>query len=234
MRSDPGRAYDRRFFGVVEGIVVDIVDPDRQGRIKVRFPWYDDGSVTEWCRVRQMYAGPGYGAFFVPEKNDEVLIAFVHGDMRIPVVLGGLYNGKDQPPSHRQADDAKNEKMIRTKRGHTLLFDDTEGKERLQLTTAGGQSLTLDDAGSEITVRTSGGQTIVMDADDGSITLSGVTVTLDAPSIEIGGTPTNRLVLGDALMALFNAHTHPVGTGTTGTPTTPMGAGHLSAIAKVR
>ena len=67
-------------------------------------------------------------------------------------------------------------------------------------------------------MRTSGGQTIVMDANDGSITLSGVTLTLNASSICIGDAPTDRVVLGDKLMALFNSHVHPVGTGTTGSP----------------
>jgi uncharacterized protein involved in type VI secretion and phage assembly len=234
MRSlDYGRPFDRRFYGVVEAVVVDIVDPEKEGRIKVRFPWYDEGTVTEWARVGQMYAGPGYGAFFVPEKDDEVLVAFVHGDMRMPMILGGLYNGKDKPPTHRQEDDAKNEKMIRTKAGHMLLFDDTKDKEKIQLLTSGGHLLSLDDAGHRITVRTSGGQAIVMDANDGSITLSGVTLTLNASSISIGDAPTDRVVLGDKLMALFNSHVHPVGTGTTGPPVTPMSTAQLSAVATV-
>ena len=74
MKSSHPRAFDRRFYGVVEGIVEEIVDPDKEGRVKVKFPWYDDDTVTEWCRVRQLYAGPGYGTFFVPEKGDEVLV----------------------------------------------------------------------------------------------------------------------------------------------------------------
>ena len=58
---------------------------------------------SDWCRVVQPYAGNGYGAVFVPEKGDEVLVAFVHGDMRFPIVIGGLYNGKDKPPTARTA-----------------------------------------------------------------------------------------------------------------------------------
>src|SRR5262249_13689265 len=93
---------DKRYYGVVEGIVVDVFDPDKEGKIKVRFPWFDDDMVTEYCRVCQLYAGNGYGALFVPEVGDEVLIGFIHGDMRLPIVLGGLYNGKDKPSSYRQ------------------------------------------------------------------------------------------------------------------------------------
>lgn len=265
---EPVRALDRKFYGVVEGIVVDNVDPDKQGRIKVTFPWYHEGTVTEWCRVRQLYAGPGYGTFFIPEKGDEVLLAFVHGDMRMAIILGGLYNGKDRPPSDRQQDHHKNEKLIRTKAGHQLVLDDTShkekirlisksghelrlddegGKEQLTATTAGGHTLSLDDAGKQITIRTSGGQTLVMSATDGSITLSGVTVTLagsvsvgvEAPAIDFTGTSvtlggtSDRAVLGDQLMALFNAHTHPIPGGSTGTPSTPMTASELSQIVKV-
>jgi len=224
---EAGRAFDRRFFGVAEAIVVDHVDPDREGRVRLRFPWYDDGTISEWVRVAQLYAGPGYGSFFVPEKGDEVLVAFVHGDMRFPMVLGGLYNGRDKPPSDRQADDEKDEKVIRTKVGHRVLLDDTRGNEKIEVTTAGGQSLVLDDANHRITLQTAGGQTIVLDAASGAITLSG------AVRIELGGAPTDRVVLGDRLMALFNAHVHTISGGTTGAPTEPMGAAELSIVARV-
>jgi uncharacterized protein involved in type VI secretion and phage assembly len=223
-----GRPFDRRFFGVLEAIVEEVVDPDKEGRVKVRFPWYDEGTVTEWARVRQLYAGPGYGTFFVPEKGDEVLVAFVLGDMRKPIVLGGLYNTLDKPPSDRQADDEKDEKLIRTRRGHRLLLDDTRGKERVQVTTAGGHRVDLDDAGHRITVRTSGGQTLVLDGASGSITLSG------AVRIDVGDDPGDRVVLGDKLMALFNGHTHSLPGGpTTGAPTSLMGGGELSDVVRV-
>lgn len=226
-----GLVFDRRFFGVMEAIVEEIVDPDREGRVKVRFPWYDEGTVTEWARVRQLYAGPGYGTFFVPEKGDEVLVAFILGDMRKPIVLGGLYNGVDKPPSDRQADDEKDEKLIRTRGGHRLLLDDTRGKEKIEATTPGGHRVILDDAGRRITVQTAGGQTLVLDAAGGSITLSG------AVRIELGDAPTDRVVLGDKLLALFNAHKHSLsGGGITGPPdpTSLMDGGQLSGVARVR
>ena len=50
-------------------------------------------------RRASSYAGNGYGSFFVPEVGDEVLVAFVQGDMRYPIILGGLYNGEDKPPT---------------------------------------------------------------------------------------------------------------------------------------
>lgn len=175
------RDLEEKFFGVVEAIVEDVVDPDKEGRIKVSFPWFHDQMITEWCRVRQLYAGPGYGTFFVPEAKDEVLVAFIHGDMRLPIILGGLYNGKDKPPSHRAAD--RDEKMIRTKKGHEILLDDTDGKHRVRVATSGGHTVDLDDAGHAITVQTSGGRRMVLDDAAMRITIdtgTGTTITLDA------------------------------------------------------
>lgn len=203
--TDRARVFDRRFYGVVEGIVEDNLDPSHEGRIKVRFPWYDEGTVSDWCRVGQLYAGAGYGALFVPEIGDEVVVGFSQGDMRLPIVLGGLYNGKDKPPSHRGA--GRDEKVIRTRGGHTLAFDEVA---------------------HTITIRAAGGQTIVL-GEDGAITLSG------AAKIDLGGGAIERAVLGDKLAALFNAHVHPqTPNPNTGTPVTAMGVGELSTLVKVK
>jgi uncharacterized protein involved in type VI secretion and phage assembly len=164
-------ALDRRFYGVVVGIVEEIVDPDKEGRIQVSFPWYDEGMITEWCRMCQLYAGSGYGSFFVPEIGDEVLVAFVQGDMRLPIIMGGLYNGKDKPPTDRQEDDDKNHKLIRTKAGHSLLFDDTKDKEKIVLTTKGGHVLELHDPDKDgekfVKLRTKKGHELKLDDKDG-------------------------------------------------------------------
>src|SRR5256885_754888 len=137
------RTTDKRFYGVAEGIVTDVNDPKKEGRVKVKFPWFDDQMETEWCRVQQFYAGNGYGAFFVPEVGDEVVVAFIHGDMRLPVILGGLYNGQDKPASDRSSD--KDQKLIRTKGQHEILMDDTNGKQRVRIKTKAGHSADLND-----------------------------------------------------------------------------------------
>jgi uncharacterized protein involved in type VI secretion and phage assembly len=235
---------DKRFYGVVEALVVDVIDPEKEGRVKLQFPWFDEDVVIEWSRVRQFYAGNGYGAFFVPEVGDEVLVAFVHGDMRMPVVLGGLYNGEDKPPSDRQK--AKDQKMIRTKAGHELVFDDSSKERRIKLTTAashvldlddkdkkvlvktsGGHELELDDGANTVTVKTSGGQSMVLDANGGRVTVTGATVVLDASSVQVGGASASVKVGGTAaaltpllaemFLPLFASHFHMVGM----VPTTP-------------
>jgi uncharacterized protein involved in type VI secretion and phage assembly len=246
------RSTDNRFYGVVQGVVTEVNDADGQeGRVKVQFPWFDDQMETEWCRVRQFYAGNGYGAFFIPEIGDEVLVAFIHGDMRLPIILGGLYNGQDKPPTHRAED--LDQKMIRTKGQHELLFDDTSGKQRVRVTTQGGHVADLSDADRRITLETSGGQTVIADDSAGSITLhtgaatitidgstgtvtvSGAEVVLDAPSIALGGAAaTQQLVLGDILLGLFNAHTHicTLPTLPSGPPVPPLTPAVLSVVSK--
>ncbi|HEU5130898.1 MAG TPA: phage baseplate assembly protein V, partial [Pyrinomonadaceae bacterium] len=101
MSTSRSRTTDKRYFGVYEALVTAVEDTAKEGRVQVKFPWFDDKLATEWCRVRQSYAGNDYGSFFIPEVGDEVLVAFVQGDMRFPIILGGLYNGQDKPPTSR-------------------------------------------------------------------------------------------------------------------------------------
>jgi uncharacterized protein involved in type VI secretion and phage assembly len=213
---------DKRYFGVVEAIVVDTIDPDKEGKITIQFPWFDDGMVTEFCRVCQLYAGNGYGALFVPEVGDEVLVGFIHGDMRLPIILGGLYNGKDKPSSHKQK--TKDQKLIRTKAGHELIFDDHEKK--LTLKTPGGLTLELDDNPKKVTVKTASGQSVVLDGSSSAITIEATNVSVKATSvavqsghIELGDGASEPVILGTTFQKIFETHTH---TSTApGAPTTP-------------
>jgi phage baseplate assembly protein V len=151
---------DRRFYGVYEGLVTDLSDPEKEGRVKLKFPWFDDQMETEWCRVRQAYAGNGYGVFFVPEVGDEVLVAFIQGDMRFPVILGGLYNGQDKPPTYR--DDSKDEKVIRTKAGHQITLDDSQGTEKITIVDSKEKNrIEIDTANNSIKIESTSGKLII-------------------------------------------------------------------------
>jgi phage baseplate assembly protein V len=219
------RAVDKRYYGVAAAIVSNVDDPEKEGRVKVRFPWFDSDMESEWCRVAQLYAGSGNkGSLFVPDVEDEVVVAFVHGDMREPVILGGIYNGSDKPPSFRNA--SKDQKLIRTRTGHEILFDETKGQERVKITTqgghvidcddtaktmkcatSGGRSITLDDTGMSITIETPDGMSIELIG--GTVTIKGTTsVKLDAPKVDITSAASMSVPLGPALLAAFNAHTH--------------------------
>lgn len=137
--------------GVVIGIVTNNKDPESMGRVKLKFPWRGSEDESNWARVASLMAGKGMGSFFLPEVGDEVLVAFGEGDINDPYVIGSLWNGKEAPPK-TNSDGKNNIRMIKSRSGHTLLFDDNseQSKEMLVLKTKGGQAITLDDsAGTE-------------------------------------------------------------------------------------
>lgn len=103
--------------GVVIGLVTQV---NKDGRVKVNCPWLDDGHETDWIRIATLMAGKGRGAFFMPEVDDEVLLAFEHGEARFPYVIGFLHNGQDTPPGVHVRD-----RVLRSKNGHSIRFLDS-------------------------------------------------------------------------------------------------------------
>jgi len=175
--------------GVAVGIVTDNQDPEDMGRVKVTYPWRDSDDESDWARVATAMAGPERGTYFVPEVDDEVLVAFADGNIRYPYVLGALWNGRDAPP---ETGDPNNDiRKITSRSGHELVFDDTDQSETVEITTSGGHSIVLDDsAGSEtITISDSKDQnSIEFDATKGSLDITGGTeLTIEAPTVEITG-----------------------------------------------
>jgi uncharacterized protein involved in type VI secretion and phage assembly len=106
--------------GIVIGLVTNVTDPLKQNRVKVHFPWLGDEQETDWIRIATMMAGQGRGSMFMPEVNDEVLVAFEHGDPRFPYVIGFLWNGQDNPPG----EDVRDRKIV-SKNGHQIRFLDS-------------------------------------------------------------------------------------------------------------
>jgi uncharacterized protein involved in type VI secretion and phage assembly len=106
--------------GVVIGVVTNRDDLDGLGRVEVTFPWMDDTVKSAWAPIGAAMSGGGRGCFFMPELDDEVLVAFEHGQFEHPFIVGFLWNGKDRPPS----EDVR-ERMIRSVNGHTIRFLDS-------------------------------------------------------------------------------------------------------------
>jgi uncharacterized protein involved in type VI secretion and phage assembly len=153
------------WYGVYSGLVVGVRDPDRQGRIKVRLPWVMDAGedpYEAWARLATLMAGDHRGSWFIPEVDDEVLLAFEGGDPSRPYILGALWNGRDTPPA--EMDDAsKNElKVLRSRNGLQITLLDQDGHERLELETPGGQQITLKDGPGEIEIQDSNGNRILL------------------------------------------------------------------------
>ncbi|KAF5420501.1 MAG: phage tail protein [Candidatus Methanomarinus sp.] len=135
--------------GVVVGIVTNNKDPDGMGRIKVTFPTLSDDDESFWARMSTLMAGKDRGSFFLPEVEDEVLVAFGHGDIDDPYIIGALWNGVDTPPE-TNSDGKNNIRKIKSRSGHEIILNDEKQKEKLEIHTNKGHTITLDDsAGAE-------------------------------------------------------------------------------------
>lgn len=168
--------------GVAVAVVSDNKDDSGQGRVKVKYPWHSTPSESHWARVAMPMAGKDRGAYFIPEVNDEVLVAFERGDMRFPYVVGSLWNGKEKSPAGNG--DGKNDlRLIRTRKGHKLTFDDGN-KGLVQLELNDGKKLALDDDG--ITLDDGKGNRLTIKSRGGEMTIEAATkLTLKAPQIAV-------------------------------------------------
>jgi phage protein D len=133
--------------GVWVGRVVQNVDPQGLGRVQVVFPHLGDDVLSAWARVVAPAAGgegtgsPGWGGYFLPDRGDEVLVAFEQGDVDRPVVVGALWTRK-VPPPHRNTG-TNPQRGFSTRTGMRVLFDETPGTERLVVRGKAGGALTL-------------------------------------------------------------------------------------------
>jgi len=177
-----------RIFGVVVGLVTNNQDPESMGRVKVQFPWLSSSDESYWARVVAPMAGNNRGAYFLPEVNDEVLVAFEHGDVRAPYVLGALWNGQDVPP-RTNSDGKNNERVIRSRNGHEFVFNDDSQGGHVQIKTNAGHLFILDDTSGQekITVQDkTGNNTIVIDSVQNAITITAqMQLNLKAQTVEI-------------------------------------------------
>jgi type VI secretion system secreted protein VgrG len=137
-------------------IVTDNKDPEKRGRIKVKFPIKSaSGGDLEspWLRTTSAYAGGNRGVYFIPEINDEVLVGFEMGDSNMPVVLGSLWNGIDKPPEsaiNPGGDDGELEKndnkVIYSRAGHQIILSDVDGAGKIKIIDRTGKNTMIIDS----------------------------------------------------------------------------------------
>ena len=179
---------DGRFYGVTVGIVTNNKDEEGLGRIKVKFPWLSERDESYWARVLTPMAGKERGIYFLPEVEDEVLVAFAHGDIESAYILGSVWNGKDKPPETN--DDGKNNRrIIKSRSGHQIIFDDTEDKEKIIIRDKTEKNEVIIDSKKntmsikvekDITVESKG--KITIKSSDGDITIEGKNLEFKAQS----------------------------------------------------
>ena len=191
-----------RMYGVYPAVVADIVDPDGQGRVRVRLPWSPDAegsSYEAWARLATMMAGNDRGTWFIPDVDDEVLVVFEGGDPRRPYVVGALWNGVDAPPESMDGAGDNHKKVIRSRNGVKITMDDSPGQEQLRVETPGGQSVTLQDGPGSITAEDANGNSITMESAGITVTAA-AKVRVEASIVEVSA----GMVKVDAGMSQFS------------------------------
>jgi uncharacterized protein involved in type VI secretion and phage assembly len=166
--------------GIIIGLVSDLGDPEKLGRVKVKYPTLAE-QESDWARLVTPMAGKGRGQFFRPEVGDEVLVAFELGDVRRPYVLGSLWSQADAPPDEGVKSAQNDIRVIRSRSAHLLIFDDTPGKEKIEIVASDGKrKVVIDSANQKIQV--------TCDSGDVEVKAGAGTVKVDATTVEIKST----------------------------------------------
>ena len=126
---------------IVTGPEGEEIHTDEHGRIRVRFHWDrslrrgDDCSC--WIPVAQTWAGPGWGALFLPRIGMEVLVQFIDGDPDRPIVTGMVYNGEHMPPwklpDNKTQSGWKSNSTGGTGGYNEMMFEDKKGSELVRM-----------------------------------------------------------------------------------------------------
>jgi uncharacterized protein involved in type VI secretion and phage assembly len=171
------REPEKKIYGVTVCTVINVIDCMGGARVQLSLPWLP--GFQPWARLSNQMAGMAHGSFFVPVPGTEVLVAFNHGDVREPYVIGSLWNPMDRPPALAPTD-AVTKRKIRTPLGHELSFD--EALQSVTLSSNTMSTVTLDPLKAEISTPTAK----VTIGKAGDVTIKATTkLTLDAPIIEI-------------------------------------------------
>lgn len=185
-------------------IVTNNNDPDNLGRVKIQYPWSKESEESDWVRVSTLMAGSEQGFFFMPEVEQEVLVAFVNADVNAPIIIGALWNTNSLPP--QESDDGKNNiRKIRSRSGHEIVFDDNDegSAQKLEISSSSGHKIILDDtSGSEkISIEDKSGGKIELDASSNKISIiSSMDVAIEATNIGIEAS--GELTLKGALIKI--------------------------------
>lgn len=192
--------------GITPALVTNNNDEQGLMRVRVKFPWLSDQEESAWAKIVVPDAGNQRGMLWMPEVNDEVLVAFEHGDIGRPYVIGSVWNNTDKPPI-AIADTVKNgkvvQRIIKTRAGHQIILDDNEGEEvikiiekssknfvtistkdnKISITTENSTSVNIDGQNKTITANASDGAKLELNGNSKSVTLDST-----SGNIEVKGT----------------------------------------------
>ena len=195
-----------RYHGVYPAIVTNIVDPENQGRVEVKFPWLTSGGekdVRAWARLCSPYADNEQGFQVMPAVASEVIVAFGAGVFECPFIVASVWNGKEKMPS--KPEESNNIRLIRTRADSRLEFDDGKAP-KVSLTMASGHKVVLDDKAQEILIEHALGCTIRLTVTNieiqanVSLNVNAITVNVDAPVSTFNGIVKANTVIADSFV----------------------------------
>jgi uncharacterized protein involved in type VI secretion and phage assembly len=171
---------------VYPAIVTSLVADDKGiGRIELKFPWLGESGaeVRALATLCTPYADDGQGFEFLPAVDSQVVVGFEAGDVRRPYILGSCWNGKERLPV--KPAEPNNKRVIKTRSGSLLEFDDSKGAAKITLSMKGGHKLVLDDGGSTITVSHKNGSSLKFEK-SGNVTLTAASkLVINASAVQV-------------------------------------------------
>jgi uncharacterized protein involved in type VI secretion and phage assembly len=206
-RPDGGLAV---YYGLYPARVSDST-PDELGRIEVELPWLGtnpedeaghEGDPGDPVRVRATLLSPwasaDQGLVALPEAESQVIVGFEAGNLARAYVVGACWNGVAQMPhrgvatSGRSTQASENRRVLRTKAGHYVELDDSEGSTKLTVASSSGHVIELDDDGGSISITHTDGQRITLDPGGGVTITANTTLTVNAPNGVTVTSPSTR------------------------------------------
>lgn len=144
--------------GLVIGEVTNIVDPDKEFRVQVKIPIFDESDSGVWARIAGVSASKDSGFIWYPEVGDQVIVGFLQNDPRFPIVMGSLYSKTHDVFKDHQPKTGNNQKAIVTRSHMKIVFQ--EDKKDILITTPGKQFIELRDSDKTIEIKDSHGNFI--------------------------------------------------------------------------
>ncbi len=184
--------------------VISVQDPENLSRVQVRLLSFDrvgDQDAEIWARVAVPFAGNNQGAFLIPNVDDEVLVAFVNGDSRFPIVIGSLWNGDTEvPETLGGSGDSVDRWTFNGKHGTRIAIEEENASSaRVLITTPNGVSGELTDAGGGKVEFTISGTTMTIDNQGVTVNTS-MNLTVQATQVSVSA----AMVTVDAGLSKFS------------------------------
>ncbi len=180
----PGKMY-----GVYLAQVTSVKDDKHQGRVQVKLLAFDgvtQQSAPMWARVAVPFAGASRGAFMIPNKDDIVVVQFVHGEPSAPIVVGGIWNGQHQAPEQLGGSGEEVDRWTFVgKQGTRIAIVEEQAGAKISLTTPNATEAVniVQQAGGKVEVKTS---TSSVTIDSQGVTIRGSSkVTVIAPQVQV-------------------------------------------------